>query len=80
MLKIKDNVDLKKLKKFGFEYISGDPFKSFDNETIHIQERNKYIYITNECSSSFNQNIIEEESLDTLYDLIQSDLVEKVSD
>jgi len=77
MLKIKDNVDLKELEKFGFkEDIIVDEkcyIKEFNlginyRETIIIWEKDKNIQV--------NANNI----LDTLYDLIQANLVEKVEE
>ena len=82
MLKIKDNVDLKELEKFGFE---------FDEETHCYYKRclgtfNKIMICDYEdidvCKglivfhndSAFNTTLY----LDTLYDLIKADLVEKV--
>lgn len=85
MLKIKDNVDLKELEKFGFEY-----------QKNKYQENNKYIYkipvnilmqslpykivlsvniFTRELKISANWK-----AYDLLYDLIEKGLVEKVSD
>ncbi len=83
MLKIKDNVDLKELEKFGFETrydeITGK-IKSYIyvNQRIEIKDRlipfhrdyNEYGEINKEY---YNSNIVE-----VLYDLIQAGLVEKV--
>ena len=82
MLKIKDNVDLKELEKFGFIY---------DEELNHYYKRcigtfNKFIVFIEDdidvCrgliilhnNSEFNVTLY----LETLYDLIKADLVEKV--
>lgn len=82
MLKIKDNVNLKELEKYGFklkynEY-NGKPF-SYEKEfigwnrrsdiTIYIEDRKINCYIEEEL-----------EIIETLYDLIKADLVEKVGD
>ena len=76
MLKIKDNVDLKELEKFGFkvdrynlqyEYHAKNNFK----DSIVIKVENKKI--------GFYQNY-NGKSYDTLFDLIQAGLVEKVED
>lgn len=79
MLKIKDNVDLKELKKYGFEYhkmvyikdiIRGEE-DLLERKTIYVTEHDREISIKN---GLFN---IDEE-LDTIYGLIKADLVEKV--
>lgn len=74
MLKIKDNVDLKELEKFGFEksIFVGEHYEKEVNNigTYWINEKSKIIY--------FEANEIEDIALDdTLYDLIQAGLVEK---
>ena len=84
MLKIKDNVDLKELEKYGFEYrikTNEYYFKINGSEYLEIpvdKESKSYkevrLYIEDEyynCWTSFN-------SFDKLYDLIKADLVEKV--
>lgn len=79
MVKIKDNVDLKELEKYGFEYyrmvyvkdiIRGEE-DILGRKTIYVTEPDREISIKN---GLFN---IDEE-LDTIYDLIKADLVEKV--
>ena len=67
MLKIKDNVDLKELEKYGFErkrYF----YESYDYEKsgVIIYEHSKEI------------TTLVHYDIDTLYDLIKGDLVEKV--
>lgn len=81
MLKIKDNVNLKELEKYGFEhqtmvYVkdikrSNDFFK--ENKVIYVEETNREISIH---KGLFN---IDAE-LDTIYDLIKADLVEKIDE
>jgi hypothetical protein len=73
MLKIKDNVDLKELEKFGFhvKYTIFKKIKNLYNEVdahIYIDaHRNIGVETSGDC-----------EDLDTLYELIKADLVEKV--
>lgn len=74
MLKIKDDVDLKKLEKFGFElkedsyeYNTCEEEDRFSGFTIDIDDK-----IINNYSSASRKN------LDVIYDLIQAGLVEKV--
>lgn len=82
MLKIKDNVDLKELEKFGFRYKENKklPYNStFDwNDMIEVKGSKEQIYIR-----AFDKKEITVYStcgiaIDKLYDLIQADLVEKV--
>lgn len=82
MLKIKDNVDLEELKKFGFGFdVSLDDGKLYwwncdifigDNKII-CQDDGVNTFKDTEHSFSDNE-------IDILYDLIKSDLVEKVED
>lgn len=69
MLKIKDNVDLKKLEKFGFEYKHSYYVCCSEYGDISI-----IIYANREI------NVITSHKLNILYDLIKDDLVEKVDD
>ena len=88
MLKIKDNVDLKELEKFGFEinFVTGVYKKELkssymDNYYIEVQKSRRIIietrikdeYIRNLKSTNTNE-------LDVIYDLIQTGLVEKVEE
>lgn len=90
MLKIKDNVDLKELEKFGFEFISskGHPFNCFDlyyketEEKIHIE-----IFIDSRYVVIYKYDLYEDESTilkdnieQYVVDLTKADMVEKVSD
>ena len=78
MLKIKNNIELKQLEKFGFEYfINGCGTYGYTVETprgyITIIEKD------NEFSKFLNERIIPSRiPLDLLYDLIEAGLVEKV--
>ena len=82
MLKIKDNVDLKKLEKFGFEYTTTAKYFDYINKDVNIRVGNwDYIRefgIKNRILSGYGDFDIAQ--LDILYDLIKADLVEKVSD
>ena len=77
MLKIKDNVNLKELEKFGFEeyyygeYIFGDE----QGQHLYIEiDRNVGIYVV----SRYVDNDLDDKLLDKLFILIQAGLVEKV--
>ena len=91
MLKIKDNVDLKELEKFGFEYdnsnntyikkiIEGDindTTYSWCSEWLVVSTKNRKIkiFIDDEYYCVYTNG----DTLEELYDLIKADLVEKVS-
>lgn len=79
MLKIKDNVDLKILEKYGFEYHKLIYVKEIprgyddliEDKKIYIEENSRDISLG---IGIFNTDI----ELDTIFDLIQDGLVEKV--
>lgn len=91
MLKIKDNVDLKELEKFGFK-------PKYDEDTGEIKKYVKKAQYSNCFIISFekdqkilgNYEIVNywglyiekviKETIDLLYDLIQAGLVEKIGD
>lgn len=82
MLKIKDNVHISELEKFGFEFdkdLSGDYEKhlsikqEYQKLCIDLETRLLYLY------EPFNSNAFLLKA-DLLYDLIKADLVEKVDD
>lgn len=78
MLKIRDNVDLKELEKFGlyktkvyFGFVYTDKNIGVDIGGKNNREINTWDYL--ECTDLDEYN-------DILYDLIKADLVEKVGD
>jgi hypothetical protein len=73
MLKIKDNIDLSKLEKFGFEKF-GDYYRNVVGRTDIIIEQNTKIL---EIDVDIGYYSIDEYN-DILYDLIKADMVEKV--
>lgn len=73
MLKIKDDVELEDLEKFGFTVVDDDYIWLEEEENIYIDRYKRTIYI---CSD-FEDEIY---NLEPLYDLIKADMVEKVSD
>jgi hypothetical protein len=81
MLKIKDNVDLKELEKFGFYYDDGDwikdyiPYKNNSYSFMAIGIDNRKIDLWYIKIDEHLENAISD-----LFDLIQAGLVEKVSD
>ena len=76
MLKIKDNIDLKDLLKFGFIFRVNLLYKPSqkDRDLINIKINQDTREI--DCTGILGQG----EKLDCLYDLIINDLVEKVED
>lgn len=80
MLKIKDSVDLKELKKFGFiKYQSLDTGEWYYCICDLFIGKNKKILQDdgcNECRAVDYQ--LNEQEIDVLYDLIKADMVEKV--
>ncbi len=77
MLKIKDNIDLKELEKFGFAW--NEKYKEYQffsynkDERLCVEDDRRLLF---EDFSGFC--IIE--GLDVLFDLIKADLVEKVEE
>lgn len=82
MLKIKNNVDLKELEKFGFRKTCGIYQIDLEEEKssslitkiyicIYISRLDRVIRFASNCEK-------ETVKLDTLYDLIQAGLVEKI--
>ena len=77
MLKIKDNVNLKELEKFGFIYhddVESSYYGCCDKNDSFLE-----IFINNAKVISLN-NITKKAifDLNSLYDLIKADLVEKI--
>lgn len=83
MLKIKDNIDLKELEKFGFELNNdcwGEPYYFYysftrpnckSEMTYTIHEKNRNIVLYGDIIVDLNVGV------NKLYDLIKADLVEK---
>lgn len=89
MLKIKDDVDLKELEKFGFEvfnqttarkiYYDNIPSCCLENDTYFMIEYRRIWFVENGAKES-NERYFGNPQFDDLYDLIKADLVEKVDD
>ena len=86
MLKIKDNVNLKELEKFGFKYEKKHGlfdemyvYYAEDEQTVEIFTDDKIIAVE-DLSGKYNFGAIVDIGLDKLYDLIKADLIEKVED
>lgn len=87
MLKIKDNVDLKELEKFGFlKNVYGDLEKEIKIKDFPMFKNVKHISIRIDYTEHIGRIgiIIEgqpycfDNELEILYDLIKADLVEKI--
>ena len=87
LLKLKDNISLKELEKFGFKYVDDRSFegdfshcyKAIGNNvelSISVRGRDIYAYTNTEENNTY----IFSDGLDVLFDLIQADLVEKVDE
>ena len=89
MLKIKDNVDLKELEKFGFEVFNQTTARKIyydnispcclENDTYFMIEYRGIWFVENGAKES-NERYFGNPQFDDLYDLIKADLVEKVED
>lgn len=85
MLKIKDNVELKELKKFGFTTSKKVKDKyNFDTKLVKAVFKSEDDFnamtISNKRSIDLTDYFENIKWLDILYDLIKADLVEKVED
>ena len=81
MLKIKDNVDLKELKKFGFKYHK-EQRNQYEHYSVVVKKGWSYsmqLLIVVYCNDR-NISVCDNEGQDILFDLIQADLVEKVEE
>ena len=80
MLKIKDNLNLKELEKYGFKYIDGDyyydfiPYEENDYSYLVVDEQTKELIIDYVNLEHFNK------ATNILYNLIKDNLVEKVEE
>ena len=81
MLKIKDNIDLKKLEKFGFKYKSKqDNTREHYSLTKVVSRITTYLYVWVDCEDrTIHKGTWTDDSIyaDVLFDLIQAGLVEK---
>ena len=80
MLKVKDDVDLKELEKYGFHKPHFTTLENVGYENIDgiwIMKEDKKLRITNSDKiNGFYDNTLS----NSLYDLIKADLIEKVDD
>ena len=81
MLKIKDNIDLKELEKYGFDLRASsiDGIGSFD-WTDRFVDDNFGLLIADGLDIWDKERTISGDNLDLLFDLIKDGLVEKVEE
>lgn len=72
MLKVKNNLDLKELEKYGFIVKILPTFESVNYANL--------IWCNTKTRKIIIDNFVGDEIIDKLYDLIKADLVEKVDD
>lgn len=78
MLKIRDDVDLEKLKDFGFvTSITYNPLSYVKKVYLNNENDDKNFYRISKSSRKIELTRLDGELDDTLYDLIQAGLVEK---
>lgn len=73
MLKIKDNVNLRVLKKYKFEYEDYE----YDYKIYNFRQGTMYVETHNRILKS--EIYMENDDFDVLYDMIQDGIVEKVA-
>ena len=79
MLKIKDDVELEKLKDFGFvTSITYNPLSYVKKVYLNNENDDKNFYRISKSSRKIELTRLDGELDDTLYDLMQAGLVEKV--
>ena len=82
MLKIKDNVDLKEVEKYGFEIINNFARRIyFDKDGIEedtwLVVEFRELWLIEQGAKESNERWFGNPQLDTIYDLIKDGLVEK---
>lgn len=86
MIKIRDDVDLKELEKFGFKHentkgIISERYCYYDDcdQTIFVSVNDRII-AGEDISGSYCFGAIVDNALDVIYDLFQADMIEKVEE
>lgn len=84
MLRIKQEVNLQELEKFGFVRVK--MHKGYKNNRYYTGQEQDYIIVDDEGKDTEFYKLLhsadwdKNNNLDTLYDLIKADLVEKVEE
>ena len=77
MLKIKDNIDLKELEKFGFEYeYYYDVYEFLASASVMQVKRDRCLKLEGDIFNEKEGN----KHLNVIYSLIKADMVEKARD
>ena len=79
MLKIKSNVDLKELEKFGFKEYNDCYSRDYNNDYLTRVDKDTREILKVDYEWSFLQNKYYKNSTYKIDDLIKANLVEKVS-
>lgn len=80
MLKIKDDIELKQLEKYGFKSVNYINQRTHKFVTIMADKEINAITIGEDRVLHYNQMSVHNELPDVIYDLIKDGLVEKVDD
>lgn len=81
MLKIKDNIDLKELEKYGFKFDRGTTYiKQFKCEDTYIVVSECDLRVVDIYLDIFDREDEINQIADTIYDLVKAGLVEKVEE
>lgn len=80
MLKIKDDVDLEELEKFGFSTNRYNPLSYVKKVYLCNEDDDKNFYHIDKKSRKIELTRLDGELDDTLYDLITAGLVEKIEE
>lgn len=78
MLKIKDNVDLKELEKYGFTEYKDSYERDYNNDYLTSIDKQTREILKVDYEWSFLENKYYKNSTYKINDLIKADLVEKV--
>jgi hypothetical protein len=78
MLKIKDNVDLKELEKYGFKECEDSYIRDYHNDYLTSIDKETREILKVDYEWSFLQNKYYKNSTYKIQDLLEGNLVEKV--
>ena len=77
MLKIRDEINLKELEKYGFEYQEEYVGENEEDLTKFYYKSGLYIFVN---GKKFDDDAYGIRDIEVIYDLIKADLVEKVEE
>lgn len=80
MLKVKDNVDLKELEKYGFKEYNDCYSRDYNNDYLTKIDKETREILKVDYEWSLLQNKYYKNSTYKIQDLLENNLVEKVSD